>query len=86
MATVPEVRAAVGAANQTIEQGIGALRAATEHLNEAVIALHTAVQTSAHPEGDQAVMMVRLAVDKVTEAMQVAYGAIQSAQKFSTTL
>lgn len=86
MATVQEVRAAVGAASQTAQQAIGTLQSAASQLGEAATALQTAIQASSRPEAGQALQMLRLAIDKVDEGTQVAGGAIEHAQQFSASI
>lgn len=86
MATVQEVRAAVGAASQTVQQAIGSLQSANSQLGEAATALQTAIQSSSRPEAEQALQMLRQAMERITEGTQAAGGAIQNAQQFSASI
>lgn len=86
MASVAEVKAAIEAAVQQINEGQGAVHAAHERLGEAQQSLAAAVEGSGHEAVALAQAALTQATTELEECLAATQSAVEQAQSYAATL
>lgn len=86
MASVAEVKAAIDAAVQQINEGQAAVQAASEKIAEAQQSLSAAVEGSGHEAPGAAAAALSQAATELEECLAATLSAVEQATAYSATL
>ncbi|MDQ7905600.1 hypothetical protein RB614_13850 [Phytohabitans sp. ZYX-F-186] len=86
MASVAEVKAAIDAAMQHVQEGQEAVRAANEKLGEAQLSLAAAVEGSGHESVTSAQAALAQAATELDDCLTATLGAMEQAQQYAAAL
>ncbi len=86
MASIEEVRAGIGQANEKAQESLGALQQAQSSLEEAQGMLMQATEGSAQSDAPEANGLLSKAIGSITEVQQDVQAAIQAAEGVAARL
>ena len=86
MASVAELKAAIDAAMQHVQEGQQAVQAAGDKLGEAQLSLAAAVEGSAHESVTTAQAALNQATTELEECLTATLAAMEQAQQYAATL
>ncbi|MBA3905628.1 MAG: hypothetical protein H0X35_02925 [Pseudonocardiales bacterium] len=86
MASIDEVRAGIGMANEKAEESLGALQQAHSSLEQAQGLLMRATEGSSQADAPEATGLLAKAISSITEVQQAVQSAVQAAEGVAARL